>query len=115
MKRNQASDEGWRRLAEEDPPLPLPEPAVELPIEPEGRMGQKTDALAAMFPEGLGPAIRDVASYEVGEWMKRHSLTLDDACRDELVEEVVGDVALQFWLAGLDRKLPHLTMEPASA
>jgi len=100
MKRAEAAEEAWRRMAEAYPPLAAPGPAPE----PAAVHQPAADATFAGFKDELERRLGDAAEGEVERWQQRYGVTLPDEARAALI----GEEVMYFWAMGLMGVLPEV-------
>jgi len=96
LKRAEAGEQAWRKMAEAYPPLPAAEPIPETAAEDE----QATD----LAEDELTQLVCDAAEAEVERWQEKYGVTLPDDARASLAGEVVA----YCWALGLMGEVPGL-------
>jgi hypothetical protein len=102
MRRAEAGEQAWLRMAEAYPPLPAPEPIPGPSAEDE----QATD----VAEHGVTQLACGAAEGEVERWQEEYGVTLPDDARAALIGEVVA----YCWAMGLMGKIPVLASHPSS-
>jgi hypothetical protein len=94
MKRAEAGEAAWRRMAEAYPPLAIAGPVPE---------SAAADGLATGASEDEATKrLCDVATGEVERWQQRYGITLPDDARSALI----GEGLMYFWAMGLLEVMP---------
>jgi len=99
MKRAEAGEEAWRRMAEAYPPPAAPGPAPE----PAAVHQPAADATFVDFNDDLERRLCDAAEGEVRRWQEKYGITLPDDARNALAGEVVA----YCWALGLMGDVPE--------
>ncbi|MFH1921528.1 MAG: hypothetical protein ABIP48_16815 [Planctomycetota bacterium] len=97
LKRAEAGEQAWRKMAEVYPPLPAAEPIPGTAAEDE----QATD----LAGDKLTQLVCGAAEGEVERWQEKYGVTLLDDARAALAGEVVA----YCWALGLMGEMPGLT------
>jgi hypothetical protein len=94
MKRAEAGEQAWQKMAEAYPPLPPPKPAPEPAAEDEETPDEAVDEVTQR--------LCDVAESEVEQWQQKYGVTLPDDARAALI----GEEVMYFWAMGLMGEMP---------
>jgi hypothetical protein len=102
MRRAEAGEQAWLRMAEAYPPLPAPEPIAE----PSAGDEQATD----VAEDEVTQLACGAAEGEVERWQEEYGITLPEDARAALIGEVVA----YCWAMGLIGKIPGLASRPSN-
>lgn len=99
MKRAEAGEQAWQKMAEVYPRLPPPEPASE-PV-----AGEAPRADTAEDEDMVARRLCDAAEQEVERWQQKHGVVVPDDASVALA----GGVVAYCWALGLMGEIPSNT------